>query len=833
MPRFSQIEVEEILARSKTLTGMYLTDSVAPAAPSVSVTAEFSSAVVVISMASPPDDLAGYSVYRHTADISGASTKVGAVLAGSDGTATFIDTTADIGTAYYYWAKAIDHSGNISGFSATAGPVTPIQVQSGQIASGAINVAAIFAPGVVDAAAIANNAVTPIKTCLAAIDTTSGCLTANSVVSCNIVAGAICTYHIIAGAVTACTIAAGAITASKLAVAAPGAALNQDPSILDPGSWGIHSGTTLLFCSVTDGKVGNYTLRSSTSAVWACECKAIPLDPNKSYRIRAWARKSSADGRFYLAIALQDSTGANITGDGSWWSYDAASSVVPGDVWTEYYAVVGYGTANTFPSNARTMKPGVILNYGGTTGYMEVQDVRIEEATPSTLIQDGAITTDKLTANAVTAAKICAGAISTCHISTVGLCANCIKAGCILSTNWGTSAGSCFNLDSGTFYLGGSSAPKLSWNGSTLTVNGVVCATSGCFSGTITSTAGSIGGWTICSGWLGSTVGSNSLYFRSDRPVIYTYGTNGTVGSYAMMGKLYKCGSYQNAYGFSATQTEPGDLAFGAGLVTGASFYLPDCPSTCCLTSGCPFFWVGTSTSYMKWYNGLLTLNGAFRITRTASDISSAWITLCNTCSNSGQYCLIYVYSCASLPIYAYTTQNTAIRASAVGNIGLYATTDANIAVNACAAVSYGVCARAMCCFGVFGYACSCYGVCGQAYFAYPVGGNGAYYNASTRALKTSFESVEVLTALRCLCIQKWTWNDANMRGFDEFIGPVAEDVQAAFRLTFNNDGVYQLDGIALKAAQELDLCITAQNACISSLESRLANIEARLSQCA
>jgi hypothetical protein len=56
---------------------------------------------------------------------------------------------------------------------------------------------------------------------------------------------------------------------------------------------------------------------------------------------------------------------------------------------------------------------------------------------------------------------------------------NSISTGLIQSTNYGSSAGSEFNLNSGTFKLGGSDDPKLSWDGTTLAVSGEVSASSG------------------------------------------------------------------------------------------------------------------------------------------------------------------------------------------------------------------------------------------------------------------------------------------------------------------------------------------------------------------
>lgn len=49
-----------------------------------------------------------------------------------------------------------------------------------------------------------------------------------------------------------------------------------------------------------------------------------------------------------------------------------------------------------------------------------------------------------------------------------------IRTGVVQSNNWGVGAGSQFNLNDGTFKLGGSTSPKLSWDGATLLVYGVL-----------------------------------------------------------------------------------------------------------------------------------------------------------------------------------------------------------------------------------------------------------------------------------------------------------------------------------------------------------------------
>jgi len=60
-----------------------------------------------------------------------------------------------------------------------------------------------------------------------------------------------------------------------------------------------------------------------------------------------------------------------------------------------------------------------------------------------------------------------------------------IRSGTLESTNWAAGAGSQFNLNDGTFKLGGSAAPKLSWDGATLVVSGTIYATAGEFTGTL------------------------------------------------------------------------------------------------------------------------------------------------------------------------------------------------------------------------------------------------------------------------------------------------------------------------------------------------------------
>jgi hypothetical protein len=237
---------------------------------------------------------------------------------------------------------------------------------------------------------------------------------------------AISTPKLQANSVTATQLSAGAVRADKLLIAGLGSALNLDPNFVDPSAWVLFAGPSVgsFVTGLADGVAGTTALRSgapTSVGSWYNGAQRIAIDATKTYRVRGWARRdpsTAANGFLYMGVAAFDSAGGNITGDGSQWSYGAALSVaLAGSAWAQFSNVFGAGTSRPFPSNARTMAPLVILNYGGTAGYMECQDLRIEEVLPGTLIQDGAISTNKIQANAITTGLIAAGAVNAQQIA--------------------------------------------------------------------------------------------------------------------------------------------------------------------------------------------------------------------------------------------------------------------------------------------------------------------------------------------------------------------------------------------------------------------------------
>ncbi len=94
--------------------------------------------------------------------------------------------------------------------------------------------------------------------------------------------------------------------------------------------------------------------------------------------------------------------------------------------------------------------------------------------------------------------------------SSTNISGNRISTGKLVSSNWSSTLGSNFDLDGGTFQMGGSSNPKLYWNGTTLAVKGNIEVAGGGFgsnagelfgnpTGHLLASDGRPGGWRA--GW--------------------------------------------------------------------------------------------------------------------------------------------------------------------------------------------------------------------------------------------------------------------------------------------------------------------------------------------
>jgi len=206
-------------------------------------------------------------------------------------------------------------------------------------------------------------------------------------------------------------IVAGTVTTDKLTVLTSGGSLNRDPGFLDSAAWDISGNCT--FGVTSDGPAGRYrAINAAASSVGGIGKERIPVETSKTYRVRCWARTAGGSGStFYMGVALQDWQNANIGGDGTYWYYAASGVTVPG-VWTEYVGFFGAGTAKQLPSNARTMTPLFLLGYNTGSSQHEIQDLRVEEVIPGTMIRNGTITTNHIDAGGINAGHIKGGYIS-------------------------------------------------------------------------------------------------------------------------------------------------------------------------------------------------------------------------------------------------------------------------------------------------------------------------------------------------------------------------------------------------------------------------------------
>ena len=123
MPRFSNIELQEILARSKAVNKNRTTDGLPPPAPAAPTAASVNYGVQ-ITMTSVTPDIFGFYVYRKLTNDPNTSTLIAAVSAGENGTAIYIDFSGSLGVGYYYWVKAVDWSRQVSDSYSPASALT-------------------------------------------------------------------------------------------------------------------------------------------------------------------------------------------------------------------------------------------------------------------------------------------------------------------------------------------------------------------------------------------------------------------------------------------------------------------------------------------------------------------------------------------------------------------------------------------------------------------------------------------------------------------------------------------------------------------------------------
>jgi hypothetical protein len=186
----------------------------------------------------------------------------------------------------------------------------------------------------------------------------------------------------------------GTVGASKVVVnAGAGANVWFDPNYADASAWQPSLwGSVPQRAVITDGIAGGTAMRSPVAALASARGSfRTPAVVGKKYRVSVKGRKSAgANGLLYLRLDIGNSrvgTYSEVT--------IGIESVSPSSSgWTEYSAV--------WTATAPYVSPVLILNIDAAVGYMEAQDIRIEEMNAAGLVVQGGIVADQIDSRGLT-----------------------------------------------------------------------------------------------------------------------------------------------------------------------------------------------------------------------------------------------------------------------------------------------------------------------------------------------------------------------------------------------------------------------------------------------
>ncbi|WP_342234659.1 host specificity factor TipJ family phage tail protein [Inquilinus sp. OTU3971] len=285
--------------------------------------------------------------------------------------------------------------------------------------------------GQITSTQITDNAISTPK--LAAGAVTAGILAANAVTAGKIAADAVTAGTIAAAAISAREIAAGAVSATKLSIGSWDNLVN-DPEFTfggadwNLGNWSIidtpYSGSASSKVATVAGSTANQHIASAM----------IEVSPGDQYYVEADAISTSdANGAFALYAFFYDKNGTNL-GLAPTYSGDAAL-FGPQTAWVKRKGVF------TMPANVRSMRVApLVYGIASPAGSWRLSKLYVRKLTGTVLIEDGAITADKLVANAVTAGKVAADAITTRELAAGSVTAANISALAVISDKIAASA---------------------------------------------------------------------------------------------------------------------------------------------------------------------------------------------------------------------------------------------------------------------------------------------------------------------------------------------------------------------------------------------------------
>ncbi len=445
--------------QSSTYSAVTATNSAPAALTGISSSGGYRSITISYNANTDPD-LAGYQVWMSTT--SGFTPGAGNLL--FDGNSNKISTQQDptgtaipnTATTYYFRVAAYDVFGKTGLNVSSEFSVTSLLFSTG-IGAGDIS-NAMLAAGAVDMAKFATGIRPPrVVTSLPTVDgvtyknqdsvflSTDGKLYravagawTKSTDGADIIANSITAGQIAAGAIGATQIAANAITTDKLLVSGRSLAINDDPDFTDSSVWQFVGSIGQASNASAAGAVSpNYAYCASPVDSYAYSLRFYPISSLKTYYLSAVLATNAGNNRqMSVSINYFDSSGTVV---GS----QTIATITPTNSWVRYGAPIGVTTGFTIPSTATKCKIYVVFQVsssGSSSVTQAAQDFRLEEVLQGTLIQDGAIITNKLAANSVTTGKLAVGAVTANEIAANTITTNKIVVGAVTALQFSSVA---------------------------------------------------------------------------------------------------------------------------------------------------------------------------------------------------------------------------------------------------------------------------------------------------------------------------------------------------------------------------------------------------------
>jgi len=154
----------------------------------------------------------------------------------------------------------------------------------------------------------------------------------------------------------------------------------------DMTGFNLFQGTGSTAVSTAPLAGGKIFTNAVNDAPWVSSTARIPANPHWTYEVRGSFRRQNLNGSaggIYLAVRMFDDTGADITGDGTWWFYPASNVALTDTNWHTYSARFGSGTGRALPAAARFMTVGAILNYDGAVAGNRNYEVTALQIAPA------------------------------------------------------------------------------------------------------------------------------------------------------------------------------------------------------------------------------------------------------------------------------------------------------------------------------------------------------------------------------------------------------------------------------------------------------------------